>query len=185
MLSKVPARRPSCRQPRPGEVKLQGSKEAYYCLLLQPSPLAPKGKGQATRFSSPLGPTAVLGLAWAVSSMSPWQSPGLPVCLALFSLGGLMSSRRQLQVSLPVAPRSSLAFPCTRASSLTPRTLDERPGFPLSQEIGFISPARLAAPERARPGTKLRPLVTQTPSCFPFRPRHHCHLLSTRSVPGT
>lgn len=96
-----------------------------------------------------------------------------------------MSSCRQFQVSLPVAPRSSLAFPCTRASSLTPRTLDERPGSPLSQEIGFISPAHLAAPERARPGTKLGPLVTQTPSCFLFRPRHRCHLLSTRSVPGT
>lgn len=60
--------------------------------------------------------------------------------------------------------------PCTRASSLMPRTLDERPGFPLSQEIGFISPAHFGCPQRATPGMKLGPLVTRFPLRLPLLP---------------
>lgn len=137
-----------------------------------------------------------LGLAWAVWSIpfwlpSLWRSPGPPVCLALFSLRDLMSSRRQLQASLLVASQAPLAFslpPCTRASSLAPRTLDERPG-PLSQEIGFISPAHLAA-LKGHMRDEAQPLSDTAPSASPLLPtsplpltehplgaRHFTHML--------
>lgn len=75
---------------------------------------------------------------------SLWRPLGLPVCLAFFSF---MQAAPGFPSGCFTGPLCLSLPPCTRASSLTPRTLDERPGFPLSQEIGFISPAHLAAPK--------------------------------------
>lgn len=75
--------------------------------------------------------------------------------------------------------------PCTWASSLTPRTLDERSGFPLSQEIGFISPAHFGRPQRATPGMKLGPLVTRFPLRLPLLPTSPLPFTEHRLVPGT
>lgn len=47
--------------------QVAGVQGSCNCSLLQPSPLAPKGEGQATRFSSSLAPQ----LSW----VSPGQSP--------------------------------------------------------------------------------------------------------------
>lgn len=59
-------------------------------------------------------------------------------------------------------PFSLSPHPCTWASSLTPRTLDERPG-PLSQEICFISPVHLAALE-GHMRAEAQPLSDTAPS---------------------
>lgn len=80
-----------------------------------------------------------------------------------------MSSCKQLPASLPAASQAPFCLslpPCTWASSLTPRTLDERPGFPLSQEIGFISLAHLAA-MKGHTRNEAQPLSDTTPSVSP------------------
>lgn len=59
-----------------------------------------------------------------------------------------------------------------------------RPGFPLSQEIGFISPAHLAA-TKGHTRNEAQPLSDTTPSVSPAAATLPLPLLSTRLVPGT
>lgn len=97
--------------------QVPGVQAFYDCFLLLPSLLAPQERDIDSLVKKPTLAPSCLGLAWAVWSISfwlpsLWRSPDPPVCLALFSLRDLISSRRQLQASLLVVSRAPLAFPC-------------------------------------------------------------------------
>lgn len=136
MLSKVPALRPSCRQPRPGEVKLQGSKEAYYC---SPHRWLPKGRdrllGSAAHWPhSCLG--SRLGSLLHVSVAAP-RSSCVPSPLFSWRLNVLMqagpsvsSSRNRPLLPFP-APGPLASRPAHWMRGLAPLSVRKLVSFPL------------------------------------------------------